>query len=74
MELAIGTRIQYTSAAGVRDAVVHNIKIASTAKPGFLNTWLTLELPVQDGVKFSTRVQIPGDNASLKMFKVLIAN
>jgi hypothetical protein len=74
MELAIGTRIQYTSAAGTRDAVVRNIKVAPTARPGFLNTWLTLELPVQDGVKFATRLQIPGDNASLKMFKVLIAN
>jgi hypothetical protein len=74
MELAIGTRIQYTSAAGVRDAVVRNIKIAPTARPGFLNTWLTLEIPVQDGVNFATKLQIPADNASLKMFKVLIAD
>lgn len=70
MELAIGTRIRYTSAAGTRDAVVRNIKVGPTAKPGFMNTWLTLEIPVQRGVKFATSLQIPGDNGSLKGFRV----
>ena len=70
MELAIGTKIRYTSAAGTRTAIVRNIKVGPTAKPGFLNTWLTLEIPVQTGVKFKTTVQITGDNASLKMFRV----
>ena len=72
MELSIGTKIRYTSAAGTRNAVVDNIKIGPTAKPGFMNTWLTLEIPVQKGVKYSTKVQITGDNSSLKMFKIEI--
>ena len=70
MELAIGTQIRYTSAAGTRTAVIRNIKVGPTAKPGFMNTWLTLEIPVQTGVKFQTTVQITGDNGSLKAFKV----
>lgn len=71
MELSIGTKIRYTSAAGTRDAVIKSIKIGPTAKPGFMNTWITLEIPVQKGVKFSTTIQIPGDNGSLKCFKVV---
>ena len=71
MELSVGTKIRYTSAAGTRDAVIQSIKIGPTAKPGFMNTWLTLEIPVQNGVKFATTVQITGDNSSLKMFKVV---
>jgi len=70
MELAIGNKIRYTSAAGTREAIVDNIKVGPTAKPGFLNTWLTLRIPVQRGVKFETKVQITGDDSSLKMFKV----
>ena len=70
MELAIGTEIRYTSAAGTRKAIVDNIKIGPTAKPGFMNTWITLLIPVQPGVKFSTTLQIPGDNSSLKSFCV----
>ncbi len=72
MELAIGTEIRYTSAAGTRSAIIENIKVGPTAKPGFLNTWLTLRIPVQKGVKFENRVQIPGDNGSLKGFKVAV--
>ena len=72
MELAIGTKIVYTSAAGTRNAEVVNIKIAPTAKPGFLNTWLTLLIPAQNGAKFDTHTTICADNASLKMFKVAI--
>jgi hypothetical protein len=72
MELAIGTKIVYTSAAGTREAVVANIKVGPTAKPGFLNTWLTLSIPEQPGVKFATHTQICADNASLKMFKVTV--
>ena len=72
MELAIGTKIRYTSAAGTRTAIVRNIKVGPTAQPGFMNTWLTLEIPVQTGVKFQTTVQITGDNSSLKMFRVEI--
>jgi len=70
MELAVGTKIRYTSAAGTREAVIEAIKVGPTAKPGFMNTWLTLRIPVQRGVKFETKVQITGDNASLKMFRV----
>ena len=72
MELAIGTQIRYTSAAGTRNAVIENIKVGPTAKPGFMNTWLTLRIPVQRGVKFENRVQIPADNGSLSAFKVAI--
>jgi len=70
MELAVGTKIRYTSAAGTREAVIDAIKVGPTAKPGFMNTWLTLRIPVQRGVKFETKVQITGDNDSLKMFRV----
>lgn len=72
MELAIGSKIVYTSAAGIRDAVVDNIKIGPTARPGVMNTWITLAIPVQKGVKFANKVQIPGDNSSLKMFRVAV--
>jgi hypothetical protein len=72
MELAVGTKILYTSAAGTRSAVIRGIKVGPTAKPGFMNTWLTLDIPVQRGVKFASAVQIPGDNASLKMFKISV--
>ena len=71
MELSAGTKIRYTSAAGTRDAVIKSIKIGPTAKPGFMNTWLTLESPVQSGVKFATTVQITGDASSLKAFKIV---
>lgn len=73
MNLEVGTKIVYTSAAGTRNAVIRSIKVGPTAKPGFLNTWLTLDIPVQDGVKFANSVQIPADNGSLKMFRVAIA-
>ncbi len=73
MELAIGTKIRYTSAAGVRVATISNIKVGPTAKPGFLNTWLTLDIPVQRGVKFNTKVNIPADNGSLSAFRVELA-
>lgn len=70
MELAIGTKIRYTSAAGTREAIIDAIKIGPTAQPGFLNTWITLRIPVQPYVKFETKVQIPADNGSLKGFRV----
>ena len=70
MELAIGTKIRYTSAAGTRVATISNIKVGPTAKPGFLNTWLTLDIPVQQGVKFNTKVQIPADSGSVKGFRI----
>ena len=73
MELAIGTKIRYTSAAGTREAIVDSIKVGPTAKPGFLNTWLTLRIPVQRGVKFESKVQIPADNGSIKGFRVELA-
>ena len=72
MELAIGSKIVYTSAAGTRHAIVDAIKIGPTARPGFLNTWITLLIPVQKGVKFENKVQIPGDNSSLKSFRVAV--
>lgn len=70
MNLTIGTKIRYSSAAGTRTAVIKNINIGPTAKVGFSNTWLTLEIPVQSGVKFQHIVQLPADNASLIGFKV----
>lgn len=73
MELAIGTKIRYTSAAGTREAIIDSIKVGPTAKPGFLNTWLTLRIPVQRGVKFETKLQIPADNGSIKSFRVELA-
>ena len=69
-QISIGSKIQYTSAAGTRLATVKNISIGPTAQPGFMNTWITLDIPVQDGVKFNTTCTIPGDNGSLKAFKV----
>ena len=73
-QISIGSKIQYTSAAGTRKAVVKNISIGPTARPGFRNTWITLDIPVQDGVKFSTTLQIPGDTSSLKCFKVVVVD
>lgn len=73
IELAVGTKIRYTSAAGTREAIIDAIKIGPTAKPGFLNTWLTLRIPVQKGVKYESTAQITGDNGSLKMFRVELA-
>ena len=73
MELAIGTKIRYTSAAGTREAFIENIKVGPTAKPGFMNTWLTLRVPAQKGAKFETKVNIPADNGSLKGFRVELA-
>jgi hypothetical protein len=70
MELKIGTQIRYTSAAGTRTATIADIKIGPTAKPGFLNTWLTLDIPVQEGVKFNTKVQIPADSGSVSAFRI----
>lgn len=70
MELAIGTKIRYTSAAGTLHAVIRNIKVGPTAKPGFMNTWLTLDIPAQLDRKFATTAQITGDNSSLKMFQI----
>lgn len=70
MELKTGTKILYTSAAGTREATILEIKIGPTAKPGFLNTWLTLEIPIAKKLGAYTTVQIPGDNGSLKAFKV----
>lgn len=72
MELKTGTKILYTSSAGLREATIREIKVGPTAKPGFMNTWLTLDIPVQEGVKFATTCTIPGDNGSLKAFRVLV--
>jgi hypothetical protein len=72
MNLEIGTKIQYTCALGTLVGTISNIRIAPTAKKGFLNTWLTLDLPVQEGLGSAHKTQIAGDNSSLKMFKVAI--
>ena len=72
MNLEIGTKIQYTCALGTLVGTISNIRIAPTAKKGFLNTWLTLDLPVQEGLTHAHKTQITGDNSSLKMFKVAI--
>jgi hypothetical protein len=72
MNLEIGTKIQYTCALGTLVGTISNIRVAPTAKKGFLNTWLTLDLPVQDGVMFAHKTQITADDSSLKMFKVAV--
>ena len=72
-QISIGSKITYTSAAGTRRATVKNISIGPTAKPGYMNTWITLDIPVQAGVKFASTVQIPGDSASLQAFRVVVA-
>ena len=72
MELKIGTVIRYTSSVGTREAVISNIKVGPTAKPGFMNTWLTLDIPEQPGVKFAHSVNITGDDSSVKMFKICV--
>jgi hypothetical protein len=71
MNLTAGTKIMYTSAAGTRNAEVVCIRVGPTAKISFLNTWMTLLIPVQKGVKFETKIDIRADDASLKMFKVV---
>lgn len=72
MNLSIGTKIVYTSAAGTLQATISDIKVGPTAQPNFLNTWITLDIPVQAGVKFASKVQIPADDGSLKGFKVMV--
>ena len=72
MNLQIGTQIQYTCALGTLVGTITQIRIAPTAKKGFLNTWLTLDLPVQKGIMFAHKTQITGDDSSLKMFKVAV--
>ena len=64
MNIAIGTQISYTSAAGTRVARVANILIANAAdnRP---QTWMDLEI---DGS--CSRVRIPCDRGSLAMFRV----
>lgn len=72
MNLSIGTKIQYSSAAGTLVGTICDIRIAPTAKVGFLNTWITLDLPVQKGVSRATKTRITADDSSLKMFKVVV--
>ena len=72
MNLEIGTKIQYTCALGTLVGTISNIRVAPTAKKGFLNTWLTLDLPVQKGISQPHKTQITGDDSSLKMFKVAV--
>lgn len=70
MELKIGTQIVYTSAAGTKKATIKEIKIGKTADPKRMNTWITLDVPAQNGAKFDTTCTIPGDTGSLKAFKI----
>ena len=74
MKLNVGTNIVYSSAAGTRKALILDIYVGPTAKPGFMNTWLLLEVPVQPGVKFAHRVQITADDGSLKGYKVAVVD
>ena len=74
MKLSTGTNIRYTSASGTHKATISKIEVGPTAKPGFMNTWLTLDIPVQPGVKFATKCVIPGDNASLIGFRVVVVD
>ena len=70
MELKVNSEIQYTCATGTRRAKIVNIHIGPTAKPGFLQTWLTLAVAKQDGVKFNHRVQIPASDDCIKAFRI----
>ena len=74
MNLEIGTQIQYTCALGTLVGTISNIRIAPTARKGFLNTWLTLDLPVQKGISRAHKTQITADDSSLKMFRVVIVD
>ena len=74
MNLEIGTQIQYTCALGTLVGTISNIRIAPTASKGFLNTWLTLDLPVQKGISRAHKTQITADDSSLKMFRVVIVD
>lgn len=71
MELEIGDKIRYTSAAGTLEAFIKNIKVGRTADPKRFNTWLILDVPAQRDRRFSTSVQIPADNGSIKAFKIV---
>ena len=72
MNLSIGTKIQYSSAAGTLVGTICDIRIAPTAKVGFLNTWITLDLPLQKGISRAHKTSITADDSSLKMFKVVV--
>lgn len=74
MELATGTKIRYTSAAGTREAVVKSIKVGPTAKPGFLNTWLTLEIPVRLASNLQPLCKSPRITVRLKCFALQLSN
>ena len=71
-QITIGSKITYTSAAGTRRATVKNISIGPTAQPGFMNTWITLEVIISEKLGVTNTVQIPGDNGSLKAFRVVV--
>lgn len=73
MNIEVGSKIVYTSAAGTRNATVRAIKVGPTAKPGFLNTWLTLEVVISEKLGVTNTVVIPADNGSLKAFRVSLA-
>lgn len=70
LTLNVGTKITYKSAAGVRKATVKSIVIGPTGRRGHSIPWITLDVPVQPGVKFATTCQIPGDAGSLGAFFV----
>lgn len=72
MNLSIGTKIQYSSAAGTLVGTICDIRILPTAKKGFLNTWITLDLPLQKGISRAHKTSITADDSSLKMFKVVV--
>lgn len=72
-QISIGSKITYTSAAGTRRATVKNISIGPTAKPGYMNTWITLEVVISEKLGVTNTIQIPGDSGSLKAFRVVVA-
>lgn len=72
-QISIGSKITYTSAAGTRRATVKNIFIGPTAKPGYMNTWITLEVVISEKLGVTNTIQIPGDSASLQAFRVVVA-
>jgi hypothetical protein len=72
-QISIGSKITYTSAAGTRRAMVKNISIGPTAKPGYMIPWITLEVMISEKLGVTNTLQIPGDSASLKAFRVVVA-
>ena len=74
MEIKAGDTIRYTSAAGTQTARVNSITIGPTRKPDHSIAWMNLTVFPNAPKQYESQVRIAADAASLKMFKVEIAN